>query len=447
MNRFSLFCFALLLSTGWPASAQDDDPFGAGHETSGGVGIRTSALEDAVSLVAAEPALVNETHEKLYKGYAAAVTATDTAFAAKEKALCASIAAELDKTKGGLDAAGAQSATAAITAVKTGDATLLAPKAGDPAALAVAKRRQLGRFQRLRAAHGLAHADHIRDYVVSLDKLQRSLAASSQLGDAVFIATEARGLRKLLASGGSGGRPLSAFQFEALPIKSARTPIPSFHSGIPILSALGGDFSESSAFLALRPPAPETGTEGQWELRGGDVPDNASGGLTLMEAPLIDFAGAEISTREWRGGGVSAPIKLLPASEGFCMIGGLRGPFPSGSEARVAINPTDQHWYLSGKGGTPETAVSAIIVRFPNASERPALLPKTFSWGSQAPHVRMLESTTSFCAFTRLAGPIESRKTSLSLTIAPDGFWYLQGRADTASTAAEATAFTLKPAS
>lgn len=447
MKRLSLLCLALYLPA-WCARAQDDDPFATESGTTTGVAAAlTSALEEAASLIAAEPALINESHEALYKAYTAAVVAADAASAAREKALCTAIVAALEKTKTGLDAAGAQSATAAIAAIKEGNASLLTPKTGDPATLAAVKSQQYARYQRLRASLGLAHADCIRKYVAALEKFQRSLAAASQLGDVVFVTNEIRGLRKLLDSGGTGGTPLNAFHFRSLPANGARTEVPAIHCGFSVLSALGGDFSTSESFLALRPPAPGSGADGRWGLRGGYVPEEATGGITVVEAPLFDISGAEITTREWRGGATAPPIKLIPAAEGFCMLGGLRGPFPTGAEARVSINATDNHWYLSGKGGTGETTVSAIIVRFANAADRPKLTPKAFTWTHQAPHVRMLEGANTFCAFTRLAGPIESRATALALALGPDGYWYLQGRADTAGTAAEATAFTFVPAS
>ncbi len=73
-------------------------------------------------------------------------------------------------------------------------------------------------------------------------------------------------------------------------------------------------------------------------------------------APAVEF-------RTWSQG--EPPLKLIPATEGFCALTTVAGGFAGGGEAvSVYIDDSDGIWYLNGRSQQEGVTATCIIVRY-----------------------------------------------------------------------------------
>jgi hypothetical protein len=121
--------------------------------------------------------------------------------------------------------------------------------------------------------------------------------------------------------------------------------------------------------------------------------------------------------------------RLIPKNRGFCFLAAVSGHFAGYGEAAGVHLTSDGFWSLDGHSGQDALSAEAVSIE----SLTPAVFksgPKEYHWRNGQPPVKMLHKNVGICFLSAIEGHFEGSAESVSVRLADDGYWYLEGKSN-----------------
>ncbi len=133
-----------------------------------------------------------------------------------------------------------------------------------------------------------------------------------------------------------------------------------------------------------------------------------------------------VGVREYRWVPGVRPTSILPAGDGFCVLGAIGGGWHGlGEQAGVQVK--DGRWWLFGQAGQGSMHASALAIETLRRSDFDLEI-KEYTWHQNDPPVKMLGRLDGFCFLSFVGGKLHGGGEEVGVFLR-DGYWQLGGRA------------------
>jgi hypothetical protein len=151
----------------------------------------------------------------------------------------------------------------------------------------------------------------------------------------------------------------------------------------------------------------------------GTVHTPASGDTTAGEFHYT------VNEHSWKRG--QPIVRLMQKNRGFCFLASVSGHFAGyGEAARVCVTK-EGFWSLDARSG--QDALSATAISIENLTPKIFKSKLTeFQWRNGDPPVKMLHENNGICFLSAIGGWLEGPGERVSVRLADDGYWYLDGK-------------------
>ncbi len=120
-------------------------------------------------------------------------------------------------------------------------------------------------------------------------------------------------------------------------------------------------------------------------------------------------------------------VKLIPRNLGFCFLSSVSGHFGGYNDAAGVRLANDRFWWLDASSGQEALSAKAIsIVGLTPAMFRSGVTE--YHWKLGEPPVKMLPKKNGICFLSEIAGHFAGPSEEVSVRLADDGYWYLDGK-------------------
>ncbi len=141
---------------------------------------------------------------------------------------------------------------------------------------------------------------------------------------------------------------------------------------------------------------------------------------TTWQSPYRSEFEDQVEVKHWGKG--EAPVKLIHQHDGFAILSGATGPFLGPEhDVRVAIDPKDGYWYLTGTTNLGTTA-KATVFKFKRPGEFRAKV--TEIEGSTDDKKPLAPTQDCLCFISGLSGNFHGAGEHAEITVGKAGQWH-----------------------
>jgi hypothetical protein len=141
---------------------------------------------------------------------------------------------------------------------------------------------------------------------------------------------------------------------------------------------------------------------------------------------------------EWRNG--QPKVKMISKEQGICLLTGISGHFAGKGESVQITCESDGYWYLSGTSGQKQLSATAVAISFGDVHQV-AVEGRSYSWKEGDGRVRVMRDGDGICGLVDVGGRFGPEGNEAGLRLDADGYWYLEGKVNSATVQAKAAVF------